>query len=164
MCRYWVVLHIKNALWMMNSGTKYFPWKFITTPIITLILPFRTKSQQGKIIYYQVLHFKCMSIDFFYNPDCLLQKYESKCLMESNLYINTHPSQVKQRLCGFIPTWNHRHSPTKKMSQKIKSGFKKVKKQRWITLWTNEKTGKQKLNAHMNQWGFRLSLIILITA
>lgn len=39
--------------------------KFLTTPIVTLLSPLRAKAQQGKIIYYHVLHFKCMSIDFF---------------------------------------------------------------------------------------------------
>lgn len=58
-----MVLHIKHAVCMMDLHV-FSMGKFITTPIVTLISPLRAKAQQGKIIYYKVLHFKCMSIDF----------------------------------------------------------------------------------------------------
>lgn len=83
--------------------------KIITCPVITLISVVRGKAQWGEIIHYQVSHFKCISIDFYLIffltiLIAFLQKYDSKCLMKFNLYINTHPSRVKERLSGFITT------------------------------------------------------------
>lgn len=56
-------MYVEHTLHMMDLQVLSIG-KFLNTPIVTLISPLGAKAPQGKIIYYQVLHFKCMSIDF----------------------------------------------------------------------------------------------------
>lgn len=97
------IVHILEcALWMMQrqilSRIK------TITPALTLIFILRVKSQWWwREISYQVPHFKCITIDFFlflfFSAILIafLKKYDLRCLMKFNLYINSHPSQSERK-------------------------------------------------------------------